>query len=458
MKKHIGYALGSLLVIAIGIASFTLISRTRAANSIGFTPASLRESVFGTDSKFSMYSFSPVPTDDVTFNFTTNHQCEVNTGTWQTSGTFTAFHGEAKKYVSVRAIDDNLIQGTHSCTISYTTNSTDSHYNGLSGSGSIAVTDNDAVPGLHYSQKPSSAHEGVLTEFAFHPNDDPTHPVYITTSISGPCYLRASVLTQKSFSESFYAGPPGVLNYYILPTDDTTYKTGQTCTVSQSAASSKDPNYNGKRIANFTVTIIDNDRAPSGAGTSDPSGAEARTEEEQGKKNLAPVSARQPAAKNLSSFMVNGKSLEMGGQATEPFAPNTPITFSGKTIPSGIVTLYIYSTPKQYVAHADAKGVWTYEAPGLPSGVHHAEVTVTDPATKQTSQRSQLLSFTVSTGNTSLASESITTRGKGLGNAWTIGLLLAAGAGLVAGILWRCRTLLLKGWKSIKQHRGKVSK
>ncbi|OGL30442.1 hypothetical protein A3F37_01025 [Candidatus Saccharibacteria bacterium RIFCSPHIGHO2_12_FULL_41_12] len=72
-----------------------------------------------------------------------------------------------------------------------------------------------------------------------------------------------------------------------------------------------------------------------------------------------------------------------------------PIVFTGTTIPNGIVTIYVYSQPKKFSVTADAQGKWTLSVIGLPVGNHHAEAEVTDPTTKKTSSKIEILKFAV---------------------------------------------------------------
>lgn len=74
-----------------------------------------------------------------------------------------------------------------------------------------------------------------------------------------------------------------------------------------------------------------------------------------------------------------------------------PLVLSGKTVPNGIVNIYVFSEPKKYTTTADKDGIWSFQVPvsELPAGEHHAEAEVTDPATGKTSQRAQVLAFSV---------------------------------------------------------------
>lgn len=77
---------------------------------------------------------------------------------------------------------------------------------------------------------------------------------------------------------------------------------------------------------------------------------------------------------------------------------NEEKTFSGKTIPNGIVHLYFHSDPFEDTAVADANGVWTYTLNrDLGTGNHTLQVAVTDPATNLTSEKTAEQKFTLVT-------------------------------------------------------------
>ena len=72
-----------------------------------------------------------------------------------------------------------------------------------------------------------------------------------------------------------------------------------------------------------------------------------------------------------------------------------PLVLSGKTVPFGVVTLIIHSTPKTVTTISDKDGNWSYSITGLVSGNHTVQASVKDPATGKSSTPSQLLAFTV---------------------------------------------------------------
>lgn len=113
------------------------------------------------------------------------------------------------------------------------------------------------------------------------------------------------------------------------------------------------------------------------------------------------------------------------------------ITLSGTTIPNGVVTLYIFSTPRQVTTTADAQGNWSYEVTSLESGSHHVEAVVTDPATKLTSDRVTLATFSVARPATVATTKTVDKKATPLW-VWIVAGIGVAGA--VAGaVFWWLR-------------------
>lgn len=101
-----------------------------------------------------------------------------------------------------------------------------------------------------------------------------------------------------------------------------------------------------------------------------------------------------PAAPTIAASEVGGTKIT---DATKPLTlqANQPLVLAGKTVPNGVVTLTIHSTPRTATVTADKDGSWTYTVTGLEAGQHHVEATVTDPTTKLTSAPAVLADFTV---------------------------------------------------------------
>lgn len=100
-----------------------------------------------------------------------------------------------------------------------------------------------------------------------------------------------------------------------------------------------------------------------------------------------------PAIPTLSTLTADGTQVKTDHAVS--LEQGKPLVLSGKTIANGKITLYVFSDPKQFTTTADKDGNWSIMVKDLPTGNHHAEVEVTDPATNQTSARAKLLEFSV---------------------------------------------------------------
>jgi hypothetical protein len=117
------------------------------------------------------------------------------------------------------------------------------------------------------------------------------------------------------------------------------------------------------------------------------------------KKAASPTPTPPPPVVNLpatltpESIQIDGKAVTADQKVT--VQSDKAMELSGKTVPNGVVSLYVFSEPKKYTVTADKDGNWTYAVKGLEPGEHHIEAEVTDPATNKTSTRGTILSFAV---------------------------------------------------------------
>lgn len=145
------------------------------------------------------------------------------------------------------------------------------------------------------------------------------------------------------------------------------------------------------------------------------------------------------AAPTVATVTVNDQTVAKDQQVS--FATNEPLVLSGKTIPNGKVSLYVFSDPKLFETTADAEGNWSVKVEGLPEGSHHAEVEVTNPTTNQKSDRTKLLDFSVVAATQPLASERSAGPAKSTSlNGGRLALFVVLAAVVVGGIaylLWK---------------------
>jgi hypothetical protein len=77
-----------------------------------------------------------------------------------------------------------------------------------------------------------------------------------------------------------------------------------------------------------------------------------------------------------------------------------PLTISGYTIANGVINLTIHSTVRTELARANSEGFWSFTIENLEPGSHTVEASVTDLATRLTSENTTILKFAV-TGDAS---------------------------------------------------------
>jgi hypothetical protein len=94
-----------------------------------------------------------------------------------------------------------------------------------------------------------------------------------------------------------------------------------------------------------------------------------------------------------ASIQVNGKTFGPGEKVF--LQSNQSLKLSGKTVPNGKVTLYLFSDPQVFSTMADPEGYWEYEIASVPPGDHHIEAEVTDPVTNKTSERTYVTDLNV---------------------------------------------------------------
>lgn len=197
--------------------------------------------------------------------------------------------------------------------------------------------------------------------------------------------------------------------------------TGQTCTI----ATPGETAFSGSVIA--TIPAPTPAPAPVQAPTQ-PKTTEIQTQDEAIKTQLNTTSP-------MSELKING--AELSSKTRPSFDSDSTIVLSGKTIPNATVRLYIFSTPREAIVQADENGVWSYSIENLEPGVHRVETVVTDPATKQESDRIELLAFNILQPNESL-SESSAAVEPSSGGGFVVSLLLIGAAliGIIGAVFY----------------------
>ncbi|AUT04546.1 endonuclease [Nostoc sp. CENA543] len=157
------------------------------------------------------------PTANVTINITVDHQVTTSSPTL----IFTPQNWNVAQTVTVTAVDDTLVEGTHTGTISHSVSSSDANYNGIAIANiTVNITDNDAPPNTNINvQITEYMYAGANGEFVEFTNLGTT-PVDFTgwsfddnTRIPGSFSLSAfgivqpgeSVILTEASAETFRA-------------------------------------------------------------------------------------------------------------------------------------------------------------------------------------------------------------------------------------------------------------
>ncbi|MCB1144266.1 MAG: hypothetical protein KDK54_18585 [Leptospiraceae bacterium] len=172
-----------------------------------------------------------------------------------TSLTFTNANWNVAQTVTVSAIDNALVDGNRTATISHTSTSTSTLFNGLTASLSLTIQDDDTASVLiTESGGSTNVTEGGATDtYTVVLSHAPTADVTInfTTdsqiqSISSITFLTSNWSTAQTIT--------------VTATNDSIAEGSHSSTIAHSATST-DSNYNGITIPQTTVSITDNDTA-----------------------------------------------------------------------------------------------------------------------------------------------------------------------------------------------------
>ncbi len=111
------------------------------------------------------------------------------------------------------------------------------------------------------------------------------------------------------------------------------------------------------------------------------------------KTSSASKTSTTPDVPSLNSAKVNGQSMNIGTN----FSINKghSLELSGQTIAGGLITIYLHSDLQTFTTVADSTGAWSYTISDIESGSHYIEAEVKDPTSSKTSERKQILEFTV---------------------------------------------------------------
>jgi len=204
------------------------------------------------------------PTADVTVTLTADDETSLDTS----SLTFTSENWNTTQTVTVTTVDDDLVEGAHTSTISFSVASEDADYSDFSLTDITAnVTDDDSAGvSIAESGGATSVTEGSVTADTYTVvlTSEPTaNVVVVPTSASGAQASPASL----TFTSANWDTPQTVS---VLSVDNSLDDGNQTIIITH-AASSDDTDYDGIEINDVNVTVVDDDSA--GASISESSGS-----------------------------------------------------------------------------------------------------------------------------------------------------------------------------------------
>jgi hypothetical protein len=195
------------------------------------------------------------PTANVTVTVAPNSQVSVD----KTTLTFTSSNWNVAQTVTVTAVNDALVEGNHTGTITHTVASSDSNYSGLAVAGVTAqITDNDSTTaGVQITQSSGSTNvtEGGATD---------SYTVVLSTQPTANVTIAVAPSSQVSVDKTTLTFTPSNWNVAqtvtVTAVNDNVAEGAHAGTITHTAAST-DAAYNGLSVAGVTAQITDNDTA-----------------------------------------------------------------------------------------------------------------------------------------------------------------------------------------------------
>ncbi len=204
-----------------------------------------------------------VPTANVDVTVTPDSQTDLGAGAGTAIVlTFIPANAFTPQPVNVTAVDDAVVEGPHTSTITHAAASTDTNYNGISINNVVAnVTDNDAasVTIVESGGTTDVTEGGAADSYTVVLDSVPTANVDVTVTPDGQTDLGAGAGTAivLTFTPANALTPQPV---NVTAVDDAVAEGPHTSTITHAAAST-DTNYNGISINNVVANVTDNDTA-----------------------------------------------------------------------------------------------------------------------------------------------------------------------------------------------------
>jgi hypothetical protein len=275
-------------------------------DSPGFTISAMSVDVTegGTDATYTIRP-NTAPGNPVTVNISGDADVFID----PPSLIFTSGDFATPQTVTVTAVDDGVIEGDHTGTISHTVSTTDPVYTGLSiGNVTANITDNDA-PGVDVVESggTTSVSEAGTTD---------TYTVVLTSMPTDNVVINISAGTQLQVNPSMLTFQPGTFSTPQMVTvsavDDSAVEGAHTGTITHTA-SSNDSDYDGIAVASLTANITDNDMETPVAGGVSLAGLPLSIEEGGANDTYSIVLTSAPASSVTINVDPDGESIATPG-------------------------------------------------------------------------------------------------------------------------------------------------
>ena len=183
---------------------------------------------------------------------------------------FTPTNWNVNQNVTVTAVNDQIAEGNHSATITHSTSSADSNFDGLSGPNVTAnITDNDSA-GVVITESGGSTNvseDGTQDSYQIVLTSRPTGTVRVKINNAD-----GELTTNTSFVEFTTTNWDVAQTVTVGAVDDSDVEGNHNGVLTHTVVSS-DGNYNGRSVSNVTATITDNDAPPAGVTITQSGGA-----------------------------------------------------------------------------------------------------------------------------------------------------------------------------------------
>jgi hypothetical protein len=194
------------------------------------------------------------PSANVVINLTTDGQCTAAPAAL----TFTPGNYNVAQTVTVTAVDDLVVEGAHTCTITHAVGAGSApEYIGLAIPNVVAnVTDNDFPPGVTIVESGGStdiAEGGATDTYTVVLDSAPSANVVINLTTDGQCTAAPAALT---FTPGNYNVAQTVT---VTAVDDLVVEGAHTCTITHAVGAGSAPEYIGLAIPNVVANVTDND-------------------------------------------------------------------------------------------------------------------------------------------------------------------------------------------------------